>query len=179
MNNLSLRLAVCAVISLTAVPCNLGRAATDSVNVEGRNIRLEFDRRMYSHVIARFTGKEIELGPFTPSETVTVDGVEMRDFSLAAITHRSVGDELGPGTQTTLTGRAGAVEKTVVVTVYDRFPQMAFFNVRYTNRGAAEMRVTAWSNNRYSISAPPAAAEPAFWSYESGSYERRRTGSCR
>ncbi len=42
-------------------------------------------------------------------------------------------DLLGAGRQT-LTGTAGAVQKTVVVTVYERFPQMAFFEVRYTNQ---------------------------------------------
>src|SRR5260370_21292900 len=67
----------------------------------------------------------------------------------------------------------GTVKKTGGVTTYDRFPQMAFFRVRYTNRGKAEVRVTGWSNNRYSISSRKGDAEPAFWSYESGSYEKR------
>ncbi len=149
------------------------RAASDLVKVEGRNIRLEFDSQTHSRVIARFGGKEIELGPLTASETAVIDGAEVRDFALGGSAQASVRDALGPGVQTTLTGRAGTVEKTVVITIYERFPQMAFFQVRYTNRGTADMRLTAWSNNRYSIAARSGDAEPAFWSYEPGSYEKR------
>jgi len=148
-------------------------SASGPVTVEGRNIRLEFDDRMHSHVIARFDGKEIVLGPFAASETVTLNGTEVADFALSGNRQQGVRGPLGAGNQTTLTGTAGAVLKTVVVTVYDRFPQMAFFQVRYTNKGNENMRVTGWSNNRYSISARQGDAAPAFWSYEAGSYERR------
>ena len=165
-------MAICAAAVALGSGSFLG-AATDGVTVEGRNLRVEFDRRMYSHLTARFGGREIELGPLTPSETAIIDGAEVREFTLSGSTHRSIHDELGAGTETTLTGRAGNVEKAVAITIYDGFPQMAFFQVRYTNRGTADMRVTGWSNNRYSISARAGDAEPAFWSYESGSYQRR------
>ena len=155
-------------------PCSpLGLHAADLVKVEAANIRLEFDNRLHSHVIARFDGKEIVLGPFAPSETVTIDGKEVSDFALTGHRQRSVSGPLGSGRQTTLTGTAGTVQKTVTLTVHDRFPQMVFFQVRYTNKGSADMRVTGWSNNRYSISAGEGDAAPPFWSYQSGSYERR------
>ncbi len=147
--------------------------AADLVRIEAKNIRLEFDNRMHSHVIARFDGKEIVLGPFTPSETVTIDGAEIADFALSGNGQQSVRGALGAGRQTTLIGTAGTLQKTVLVTVYDRFPQMAFLQVRYTNKGTADVRVTGWTNNRYSISAKEGDAAPPFWSYESGSYQRR------
>ena len=50
---------------------------------------------------------------------------------------------------------------------------MAFFRVRYTNKGNSDVRVNAWSNNAYSIVARKEDAAPAFWSLESGSYEKR------
>ena len=169
----SFKLAVFCAVILAACSWSALRAAADLVKVETRNIRLEFDKRMHSHVIARFDGKEIVLGPFAPSETVTIGDTEVSDFALSGSRQQSVRDSLGAGRQTTLTGIAGSVEKTVVVTVYDRFPQMAFFKVRYTNKGSADMRVTGWSNNRYSISAKKGDAAPAFWSYQGGSYEPR------
>ncbi len=161
----------CAAI-LAACSGSALRAA-GLVKVEARNIRLEFDNRMHSHVIARFDGKEIVLGPFAPSETVAIGGAEVLDFALSGSGQQGVRGPLGAGRQTTLTGTAGTVQKTVVVTVYDRFPQMAFFRVQYTNKGNSEIRVTGWSNNRYSISAREGAAAPPFWSYQSGSYQRR------
>jgi alpha-galactosidase len=164
--------ALCAALLAIDAPTSLC-AAVDSAKVEGKNIRLEFDRNMHSRVVARFDGKETVLGPFTASESVTVDGAEVSDFVLSGGKQGNVNDALGAGKQTTLTGTAGALQKTVVVTVYDRFPQMALFDVKYTNKGKADLRVTGWANNRYSISAKQGDAEPAFWSYESGSYEKR------
>jgi alpha-galactosidase len=159
--------------AILASCCPFGLHAADLVRVEAANIQLEFDSRLHSHVIARFDGKEIVLGPFAPSETVTVDGTEVSDFVLSGHRQRSVSGPLGSGRQTTLTGTAGTVEKNVTATVYDRFPQMVFFQVRYTNRGSSNIGVTGWSNNRYSISAREGDAEPPFWSYQSGSYQRR------
>jgi alpha-galactosidase len=149
------------------------RAAPELVKVESKNLRVEFNSKLYSHVIARFDGKETVLGAFEPSESVTVDGKELQDFTLSDSKQQNVRDQLGSGKQTTLTGVSGAVQKTVIVTVYDKFSEMAFFKVRYTNKGNTELKVTGWANNRYSIDAQQGAAEPAFWSYQGGSYQKR------
>ncbi len=148
-------------------------AAADSATVEARNLRLEFDSKMHSRVVARFDGKEIVLGPFSSSETVTINGAELTDFALTGVKQEPVADSLGAGKQTTLTGTSGSVQKTVVITVRDRFPRMAFFQVRYANQGTTDLRVTAWTNNRYSISVKEGDAAPPFWSLESGSYLKR------
>ena len=160
-----------ALMSAPALPRAVH--AADPVEVSGREIRVEFNGSMHSRVIARFEGKEIALGPFGASETVSIDGAQVEDFALSGNRRRTVHDALGAGHETTLTGTSGSVEKTVAVTVYDRFPQMAFFRVRYINRGKNEIRVNAWTNNRYTILAREEDSQPAFWSYESGSYERR------
>ncbi len=148
------------------------QAAADSATIQARNLRLEFDNKMHSRVVARFDGKEIVLGPFRASETVTVNGAELADFALSGVQEAKVNDSLGAGKQTTLTGTSGVVQKTVVITVRDRFPRMAFFHVSYSNKGTSDLRVTGWTNNRYSISAAGDGA-PAFWSLESGSYQKR------
>src|SRR5580704_14761264 len=84
--------------------------AADQAKVEGKNIRLEFDSKMHSRAIARFDGKEIVLGPFTASETVTIDGAEVTDFALSGNKQANVRDSIGAGKQTTLTGTAGTVQ---------------------------------------------------------------------
>jgi alpha-galactosidase len=148
-------------------------AAGQEARIEGKNIRLEFDNRMYSRVVARFGGKDAAIGPFSPSETVTVGQARVSDFTLRQISKQNVRDDLGSGEQTTLSGTSGALEKTVAVTIYDRFPEMAFFRVRYTNRGQSPIRIAAWSNHHYSITAAQDGVAPPFWSYQSGSYQRR------
>jgi alpha-galactosidase len=72
-----------------------------------------------------------------------------------------------------ITGTAPSLKKTVIVTIYDSFPRMAFFDVAYTNTGSSDLSVNGWTNQHYDISASASAAQPAFWSYQSGSYEKR------
>jgi alpha-galactosidase len=169
----SLKLAWVGGIILSAGALTLVRSAVDSAAVEAGNIRLEFDGKMHSRVIARFDRKDIVMGPFAASETLSVDGTDLTDFALAGVKQASVKDSLGAGKQTTLTGIAGQVEKTVVITVHDRFPRMAFFQVRYKNKGNAPLQVTGWTNNRYTVAAKEGDVAPAFWSYQSGSYAKR------
>jgi alpha-galactosidase len=50
---------------------------------------------------------------------------------------------------------------------------MAFFQVQYRNKGAAPLQVTGWTNNHYQVAANEGDASPSFWSYQSGSYQKR------
>src|SRR5262249_20435593 len=81
-----------------------------------------------------------------------------------------------------IVGRAGNLEKSVEVSFYDDFPAAAIMQTTYTNVGTAPVTIASWTQNRYAIAATNGAAgtagtagtaEPAFWSYQSGSYERR------
>jgi len=146
-----------------------------SVKVEGKGIRLEFDRSLRSQVIAVLDGKETTMGPVQASETITVNGQELGDFPLVRSNSQVISDELGAGRQFTITGVSGAIRKTVAATVYDAFPQMVFLKVRYANEGKSELLVSGWTNHRYVIGAGPLkdGAEPTFWSYQPGSYKER------
>ena len=128
---------------------------------------------MYSRVPAKFGGKETLLAEFESSEFIMVDGKPIQDFALSGSKKQTVHDRIGSGKQTTLVGVSGLLRKTVVATVYDQFPQMAFFSVRYTDQGTAELNITGWTNHRHSINAQEGARERAFWSYQSGSYQKR------
>jgi alpha-galactosidase len=145
--------------------------AAETARVTGKDIRVDFDGSMHSRVVALFGGEEKVTGDFAPSEFVRVDGRDVADFSLQGEQRETVRDRLGPGQRTTLTGTAPSLKKTIVATVYDAFPRMVFFDVSYTNTGSADLAVTGWTNQHYSIKAD--AKRPAFWSYQSGSYEKR------
>ncbi|MFN7996639.1 MAG: glycoside hydrolase family 36 protein [Bryobacteraceae bacterium] len=142
-------------------------------HVNGKNIRIEFDNGMRSRVVALFDGKEHVLGDFTPSEFIRVAGQDLTEFSLQNQHSGPVRDRMGAGTRTVLTGNSGSLKKTVTVTVYDAYPRMAVFDVAYTNTGKSDLQVNGWTNQHYSITAAPGSAQPAFWSYQSGSYEKR------
>ena len=87
---------------------------------------------LHSRVVAKFDGKEIPIGDFAPSESITVGGKEIQDFTLHEVNHESVHDAMCTGQRVTLTGIAASLRKTIAVTTCAEFPQMAIFEVQYT-----------------------------------------------
>jgi alpha-galactosidase len=156
--------------------CSLAIAAdtpAGKAQIQAGNLRVEFDGRLRSRVVARFDKTETVLGSFSASETLTTAGKVWADFLLTSQKQERIHDTFGQGTQLTLEGKAGGLTKEVEVTVYDDFPGMALFDVKYTNTGKAEIAVKSWTNNNYRLDAQRSPGEPAFWSYQSGSYEKR------
>ena len=148
----------------------VARADSPAARVEGKEIRIEFDRNLHSRVIAKFAGKEIAMGGFSASEFITAGGRQIQDFALT----EQHDEHLAAGEKYQITGTSPSLKKTVTVTLDDaEFPRMAVFEVQYTNTGAADLEVNGWTNHAYSIDAAPRGQAPAFWSYQGGSYERR------
>ena len=135
--------------------------AQEVARVEGKNIRIEFDSKMHSRVVALFDGREYVIGDFAPSESIRVAGLDSKDFAI----QKSSG--------TTITGSAGSLKKVESISFPDAFPRIAIFHVEYTNTGTTDLQITGWTNQHYSITAGTSPAQPAFWSYQSGSYENR------
>jgi len=139
--------------------------------VNGKALRIEYDGKMHSRVVATLDGTVAPIGPYSASETLRTATRELRDFAFQKHTETAVDDPLGHGVRHELLGRNGDVEKALSVTVYDDFPQLAVVQARYTNHGTQPVRVTGWTNSRYAISPDSAAGE--LWSYQSASYEAR------
>jgi alpha-galactosidase len=160
-----------ALVVLLAAP-GLGAVGLDGARIEGDGIRLELDGRMRSRVVATFAG-EVVLGPFTESETLLTSTGAVGDFALESRDEVPVHDALGTGTRVTVSGRAGSVVKRLEVTAYPGRPRWLFVSARYVNEGTTPVRVAGARSHRYQLDAPGDRREPAFWSYQSGSYERR------
>jgi len=141
--------------------------------IQTANLRIEFDKNMRSRVIARFGGKDIPMGGFSASETVKGTERSWDDFAMVSQTHERVTDIYGTGEKLTLAGTSGVLRKNLSVTIYDEFPNLAIFLVSYTNTGHSPLKILEWNNNNYTIDAPPSLADVPFWSFQSGSYERR------
>jgi alpha-galactosidase len=152
-------------------PADAGQQS--EMQIQSRDLRIEFNKELHSRVVARFGGKDLGLGPFSTSETVRSLNQVWKDFSVESTRHNRVDDSLGSGEQLLLTGKSGVLGKTVSVTIYDEFPTLAVFDVVYKNLGPAKLQVLGWTNNAYVVDALGAGTQPAFWSYQSGSYEKR------
>jgi len=147
--------------------------ADSSPQIQGEHLRIEFDQNLRSRVIARFDQRETTLGPFTDSETITAGKKVWGGFLLTSQKREKAKDAIGAYERLTVTGKDGFLIKAVSVTIYDDFPSMAFFDVQYTNSGPTDLAVQSWTNNAYTVNAQDNGRTPAFWSYQSGSYEKR------
>ena len=171
-------------IMLSSVSCAIAaESPSDNPQIRSANLRIEFDRNLRSRVVARFDNKDTTLGPFTVSESVTAADKRWTDFPLASQKSEPVTDAFGTGQRLILTGKSGTLTKAVTVTMYEDFPTMAFFDVQYTNTGTSKLAIKGWTNNAYIVNAQsprphsPTGRNPGdtppFWSYQSGSYEKR------
>jgi alpha-galactosidase len=148
-------------------------ASSPAAEIGGLNIKLEFDKLMHTRVIARFSGKDIALGPPTASEFIAVSGRAVKDFSLRTQRLVDISDARGAGQQLLMTGVSGVLEKTETVESFNGYPRMLFIRVQYQNTGKTDVSIDGWTNCSYALDANPRQTSPAFWSLESGSYESR------
>src|SRR5215469_6508682 len=165
--------ALLAAAQSSARPDQSAARRASLAQIQSPGLRIEFDKNMRSRVVARFGGKEIPLGGFSASETVKGSERSWYDFALSAQTHQRVTDSYGAGEKLTLAGISGVLRKNLSVTIYDEFPNLAVFDVSYTNIGKSQLTILEWTNNHYTIEAPPSREDVPFWSFQSGSYERR------
>jgi alpha-galactosidase len=149
----------------------------DKPQIEGANLRIEFDHNLHSRVIARFDKREIATGPFATTESVAAADKTWTEFPLIDQKRERVNDAFGAGERLIVTGGSGALTKAVTVTLYAEFPMMAFFDVQYSNAGTKRIDIKSWTNNAYTLDAQKGHDQPhgmpAFFSYQSGSYEKR------
>ncbi|HFE65567.1 MAG TPA: alpha-galactosidase [Caldithrix sp.] len=142
--------------------------------VNGKNIRIEFDKMLHSRIVAKFAGKEIRLGNYSPSEFVSLDSLTITDFPFVEEKTTGLNDNLGSGKAFSIIGENQNIRKEVSVRVYDAFPDMALFSVTYTNTSKKPVVLKGWTNHSYQIeTGAKKEKEPPFWSYQSGSYESR------
>ena len=142
-----------------------------TVRVDSGKILLEFDQRLHTRVSLR-GASTLALADWSASETVTVAGMDLRDFAFRKQNRQSVRDALGSGQRTTIIGERTGVRKEVSVTAYQSFPATLVLQVRYTNSGGSPLTIDKWTNHAYVIPARDQVETP-FWSFQSGSYQNR------
>ena len=99
-----------AVLMLCLLPAP-AEIPTAAPQIQGGNLRVEFDNRLRSRVVARFDKTETVLGPFTASETVTTAGKLWSGFLLTSQKHTPVKDAFGEGERLQRRRKGGSAHK--------------------------------------------------------------------
>jgi alpha-galactosidase len=155
-----------------SVPSSAVAPSTD-LAIQSSVLRIEFDHNLHSRVAALFGASAKLVTPFSATETVAgVDRV-WSDFALTSTHRESISDLFGKGERLSLTGKSGTLRKNIAVTIYADFPSLAIFDVEYANEGTSRVTIRGWANHQYLLTSVAPMHGPAFWSYQSGSYEKR------
>src|SRR5277367_2649045 len=149
-----------------------GNAAPD-LQIRSSVLQIEFDHNLHSRVSALFGANPKPLTALSASETVAGINQTWSDFNLTSSHREAVSDVFGAGERLLLTGKSGDLRKSISVTLYADFPSLAIFDVEYTNEGTTPLAIRGWANHQYALPSLPNTRGPAFWSYQSGSYEKR------
>jgi alpha-galactosidase len=185
MIKLGRAMAACVLLGVTLPAWNFEQhglaqksAAHDAIRssdlqIQSTVLRIEFNPHLRSRVVTLFDSTSQLPVPFSSSETISTSLGDQTDFALNASHREHVTDTFGEGERLSLSGKSGDLRKDVSVTIYVDFPSIAIFDVAYTNEGTNPIAVLGWANHQYSIDSTPTTTGPAFWSYQSGSYEKR------
>jgi alpha-galactosidase len=153
--------------SLQSIGCEKG------IIIEGKEITIEFDQKLFSRVISKIDGESIVLGEFGASEYLKAGANLWTIFTYKSNTTKKVDDLIGKGTLYTITGESELFRKSINAVVYENFPRMVLYSVTYENISDESLQIESWTNNRYMISSDPDQKKKEFWSFQSGSYENR------
>ncbi len=151
-------------------------AAKPVAVVQNANIRIEFNKSLESRVFAQFHNQTYPLGDYSPSETITLANGTVPEFTFSNLSTKPVEDSIGAGKEFIITGKSKNFKKTLTVAVYDSFPTLAVYNVKYTNTSNHPIEISKWTNNAYLVSAVTINKQltnPPFWTFQDASYESR------
>ncbi len=108
------------------------------------------------------------------SAYIVVDNKIITNFNQTTSQSKKITDSIGSGTRYSFIGHyAGngySIEKQLAITVYNDFPDMALFDVKYINKGDKTVTVSNWVNNHYCLLQN---SDTLFWSFQGQSTEAR------
>jgi alpha-galactosidase len=152
-----------------------GVSSRTVASLEDAHISLQWDANLHGRVMQSVDGGRGAMTSWGAGEYLLVD--DDRHITHFPIRHQAtqdISDINGPGTRLTLTGMsAEGVEKTLLLTVYQRHPGMALVQASYRNTSAGILTIRGWTNGDSQVLAS-GTQTPAFWCYSGASYEDRR-----
>jgi alpha-galactosidase len=146
----------------------------DSARIEGENLVIEFNQSMQSRIVSAAEAEVSLLGEYRDSERLLLPAGSSSSFTLTDVKTEAFSDDMGSGEKTILVGEGSGLTKSVTVSLYDDFQDMAIYEVTYTNTGQEPLEILGWENNSYNLTVSADTEGPAFWAYQSASHRDRR-----
>jgi len=168
-----------ALFSVFLVWFLIGYACQDSdtvVAIQSGDLRMEFDSRLYCRIEMSGAGGTRPLTELSPSELIETPGGRIDSFAYRDVNRTPLEDDFGSGRRYTIRGRNGSLVKTLQISVYDDFPDLAVYEVMYTTDGEHPITVNQWTSHQYNVlvsNQPSEGGSPPFWTFQDASYRSR------
>lgn len=170
-NPLCRRSVLTLLASAVVAPHAVAADAPPAVRVAGSRIALEFDASLKSRVLYRPAASWLTLTDFDASESLHLAGGKAAG-PFRHVSHRdsAVRDRHGKGRRHIILGQGDGIEKTITLTLYDRYPGFVFQRVSYRNTGTVALAVEGWGNGAHMLQ----DSGRGFWSWCGSSHDDRR-----
>ena len=131
----------------------------DRIHFRNGNIRLTFDDLMYCKVAFEADGKVQSMNHSSrggtdplPPHFIQLDGVSYRDFRISSHELQDIEDvEYGPGKRLVLNGSDSGIDRTLMVEMYEQYPDVALSWSAYTNRTGKDLNINGIFYNYYRL----------------------------
>jgi alpha-galactosidase len=149
------------------------RAGRHIARIGDERMLLEVDGQMRTRVSIKRGAHVLALSGIDDSEYLRLkSGKLITRFALDTQALDVIAGPHGAGVRHRFTGSsAEGIEKTVVVSLYERYPGFAVMQVSYRHNGQGPLPVAAWVSGAHTLKARGAVD---FWSFSGASYADRR-----
>ncbi len=131
----------------------------DLLQLRNENIHLLFDDYMYCKVEFEVDGNVQSMNHSTstgsdplPPHFIKLDDIVYKNFKISSHEFQDIEDpEFGPGKRLTLNGSDSAIERSLVIEMYEQYPDVALSWCTYTNRTGKDLKINGVFYNYYRL----------------------------
>jgi alpha-galactosidase len=131
----------------------------DYIRLKNENIHLIFDDLMYCKVEFGVDGKVQSMNSSSstvsdpvPPHFIILDDIVYKNFKISSHEFQDFEDPgFGPGKRMTLNGSDSAIERSLVIEMYEQYPDVAVSWCTYTNRSGKDLKINGVFYNYYRL----------------------------
>ncbi len=131
----------------------------DHIHFRNGNIRLVFDDLMYCKVEFEVDGKVQSMNHASrtgqdalPPHFIELDGIAYKNFRISSHILQDIEDpQYGAGKRLVLNGSDSAIERSLVIEMYEQYPDVAVSWCTYTNRTGKDLKINGVFYNCYRL----------------------------
>ena len=151
----------------------LNSCKDDNYQIVNNNLIINVNDKLQTNIESKLVLNSAK--NYSSSEFIVVDGIRVSSFDLLSTKQTDFADSIGKGVKYIINGiynkNKTNIEKIVEIKVYEKFKDIAFFNVEYINKGKELLSVEKWVNNNYVLERNK--KDTTFWSFQGSSTAAR------